>query len=198
MAKGKDKNKDADGEAKPKGGALKMILFALVLLGAGAGGAYGAFAAGLLGDTGEGKQDNAPKFVYKGEDDPYAPPSDGKDKDAGDFVHGEGGSEYRTAYYSFTEPFTSNLNNSAALIQLEIAASTHRDGRILQWLAQHELAVRSAILAELAMTEEEKLNSVDGKEELQERLTAAINRTLEEKEGFGGVNAVHFKAFLIQ
>ena len=39
---------------------------------------------------------------------------------------------------------------------------------------------------------------MEGKERLQARLAAAINRVLEENEGFGGVDAVHFRSFLVQ
>ena len=33
---------------------------------------------------------------------------------------------------------------------------------------------------------------------LQDRLVKAINRVLTEQEGFGGVDAVHFRSFLVQ
>lgn len=195
MAKGKEKDKD--GEDKPKGGALKMVIFAIVLLAVGAGGAYGAFAAGLFGGP-VIKEDNNPKLVRKGETDPYAPADDGKDAAPVDVVHGDGGNEFRTAYYSFSEPFTSNLAESPALIQVDLAASTQRDGRVLQWLAKHELAIRSAILTELANTPEANLYTMKGKDRLKADLTKAINDVLTEKEGFGGVDDVHFKALLIQ
>ncbi len=197
MAKGKDKDKAKDGEDKPKGGALKMLIFAIVLLAVGAGGAYGAFAAGLIGG-GEVKEDNKPKLVRKGEEDPYAPAGEGKGDEQVSIVHGEGGSEFRTAYYTFAEPFTSNLSDSPALIQVDLAASTQRDGRVLQWLSQHELAVRSAILTELANTPEADIYSSDGKDRLKASITEAINSVLTEKEGFGGVDDVHFKALLVQ
>lgn len=200
MAKAKDKGKgkEAEGEEKPKGGFLKMLIFAVVLLAVGAGGAYGAYAAGLFGDAGGAAEDNSPKLVRKGEDDPYAPPDDGKGKDVGAVVHGDGGNEFRTAYYSFSEPFTSNLLDSAALIQVDLAASTQRDGRVLQWLGQHELAIRSAILTELANTPEADIYSTAGKDRLKAGLTEAINAVLTENEGFGGVDDVHFKGFLVQ
>ncbi|MEZ5748344.1 MAG: flagellar basal body-associated FliL family protein [Caenibius sp.] len=84
------------------------------------------------------------------------------------------------------------------MIQLNLAASTRRDGRVLQWLKLHEIAVRSAILVELAATPEEDVYTVAGKQRLQQRLTAAINAVLVANEGFGGVDAVHFEAFVVQ
>lgn len=191
MAKADDKASDE----KPKGGMMKMIIVAVVMLCVGGGGAYGAFAMGLIGGGGESGPDH-PELVRKGESDPYAGAAGGEDE--GPVVYGEGGSEFRTAYYSFDESFTSNLADSPALIQVELAVSTQRDGRVLLWVQNHELAIRSAILAQLAATPEEEVYSVEGKEALADRLTAAINAVLEENEGFGGVEAVHFKGILVQ
>ena len=181
---------------KGKGGIVKIAGAGVLLLGLGAGGAYGAFAAGLIG----GSQDEAeagPSFVRKGESDPYALPGGSKDADI-EVVHGSGGSEYRTAYYGFTENFTANLADSPALIQVDLAVSTRRDGRVLMWVQNHELALRSAVLTQLAATTEADVYSMEGKQDLSDRLTAAINRVLEEQEGFGGIDAVHFKGFLVQ
>ncbi len=105
---------------------------------------------------------------------------------------------FKTTYIPLEGNFTSNLRDSEALIQLSLAASTRRDGRVLQWLGKHELAVRSAMLAVIADTPEEDVYSVAGKERLQKRLTDAINKVLSEREGFGGVDAVYFKTFIIQ
>ncbi|GMM93561.1 flagellar basal body-associated FliL family protein [Qipengyuania sp. MTN3-11] len=182
---------------KKKGGKLKLVLFALVLLGAGGGGTYAAVASGMLGAGGE-KEDPNPKLVLKGEEDPYPIADDGKAKEHVEVVHGAGGGKYRTAYYDFSEEFTSNLANGTALVQVSLAASTHYDGRVLMWLDEHETALRSRILAELAATSEEELASIRGKEELQLRLTKAINEALEEREGFGGVDSVYFRSFIVQ
>ncbi|MEM7701667.1 MAG: flagellar basal body-associated FliL family protein [Pseudomonadota bacterium] len=182
-------------DAKSKGGMMKMIIACVVMLVVGAGGAYGAFAAGLIGGGSDAGPD-LPKLVRKGDSDPYAVP--GSKKDDADPVYGEGGSEYRTAYYSFSDSFTSNLSDSPALIQVEIAVSTQHDGRVLGWVKTHELALRSAVLVQLAATKEADLFDSDGRAKLKERLTKAINVELEEKEGFGGVDAVHFKGFLVQ
>ncbi len=183
---------------KKKGGKLKPVLFAVLLLAAGGGGTYAAFASGMLGAHGTQEEDNNPKLVRKGDEDPY-PFTGGEDtKDKTPVVHGAGGGEYRTAYYNFTDEFTSNLANGNALVQVSIAASTHYDGRVLMWLAEHETALRSRILAELAATSEEDLASIEGKEELQQRLTKALNEVLEQREGFGGVDSVYFRSFIVQ
>ena len=191
MAKDAEKSDDE----KSKGGMMKMAIGGVAMLAIGAGGAYGAVAAGLIGGSGEDGPD-LPKLVKKGDSDPYAIP--GKKKDDGAPVYGEGGSEYRTAYYSFSESFTSNLSDSPALIQVELAVSTQHDGRVLGWVKNHELAIRSAILVQLAATPEADVFDPEGRERLNERLTKAINAVLEENEGFGGIDEVHFKGFLVQ
>lgn len=191
--------KPAD-DAKPKKGKgliVKLVL-GVVLIGAGGGGAFALMQSGMIGGGHHEKEDNRPKLIRKGEEDPYAPKAEG-DKEGGvPEVDGEGGSEYRTAYYSFAEDFTSNLKESDGLVQISLAASTRRDGRVLMWLKKHELAVRSAILTILADTPEEDVYNIQGKQKLQKRLTAAINKVLIDTEGFGGIDSVYFKSFLVQ
>lgn len=190
---GKDEKK-----TKKKGkGLLVKAIVGLGLVGSGGGAAFGMMQAGIIGGEHE-KEDNEPKLVRKGEEDPYAPASKDKETEGLGEVHGEGGSEYRTSYYSFAEDFTSNLAHSDALIQVSLAASTRRDGRVLLWTKKHELAIRSAILGVLADTPEEDVYALAGKERLQRRLTAAINKVLTEREGFGGIDNVYFKSFIIQ
>ena len=183
-----------------KGGLMTKVLLGVGLIGAGGGAAFGAIQAGLIpGGAQHEKQDNKPKLIRKGEKDPYAPASGGKEGEgAAEEVYGDGGSEYRTSYYSFGDDFTSNLKHSDALVQVSLAASTQRDGRVLQWMKKHELAIRSSLLAILADTPEEEVYTLEGKERLQKRLTGAINKVLTENEGFGGVDAVYFRSFIIQ
>ena len=195
---------EKDTEAKPKKGKglMMKLLLGLGLAGAGGGGVFGMVQSGMIGGHDEAKkEDNHPRLIKKGEEDPYAPKAEaGKDGEGGGGaeVVGEGGSAYRTAYYSFTDDFTSNLSHSQALVQINLAASTRRDGRVLQWMKKHELAIRSEILAVLADTPEADVYTMAGKQSLQSRLTAAINKVLTEREGFGGVDAVYFKSFLVQ
>lgn len=182
---------------KPKKGKgfMKMLLLGFVAIAAGGGSVFGLMATGVIGGAGAKAEAAGPQLVGKGEADPYLPADT---KDEGHIVHGEGGSEYRTAYYSFEEPFTSNLRNTDILVQMGLAASTQRDGRVLMWLDQHQLAIRSQILISLADTPEEEIHTAEGKEALQRRLTKAINDVLVEQEGFGGVDNVHFRTLIIQ
>ena len=182
---------------KKKGGKLKPVLFSVLLLAAGGGGTYAAFATGMIGGAHEEKEDKGPQYVLKGETDPYEIKSE-KDSKGGKVVHGSGGSKYRTAYYEFQEEFTSNLAGGANLVQVSLAASTQKDGRVLMWIHDHELAIRSRILTELASTDIGAISSADGKAKLQKRLAAAINEELIAHEGFGGVDNVYFRSLIVQ
>lgn len=197
----KPEAEDAPTVKKKGQGLLVKLVIGLVLVGAGGGGTFMAVQAGMLGGGEHGdakKEKDEPKLVKKGEDDPYAPKAEGKEGEAAPEVEGEGGSEYKTSYYNFSEDFTSNLKNSTALVQVSLACSTRRDGRVLMWLKKHELAIRSAVLVVLADTPEEDAFTPEGKERLAKRLTAAINQVLTDTEGFGGVDRVYFKSFLVQ
>ncbi|WP_260925067.1 flagellar basal body-associated protein FliL [Novosphingobium sp. 9] len=189
-----------DDKPAKKKSKLPLLLGALVLLGVGGGGAYGAMQVGLLGggEHGKVKEPDVPKLIRKGEEDPYAPKAEGGEEGGGAEVEGEGGDEYRVAYYTFADEFTSNLKGSDALVQVSLACSTRRDGRVLMWLKKHELAIRSRLLAVLADTTEDEITTVEGKDRLQKRMTAEINTVLKQNEGFGGVDAVYFRNFIIQ
>lgn len=194
-----DKTDTAQKPKKGKGLLIKLV-GGLVLIAAGGGGTFALVQSGIMGGhhDAEKKEANKPKLVRKGDEDPYAPKAEGKEGEAAAAVDGEGGSEYRTSYYNFTEDFTSNLKNSTGLVQVSLACSTRRDGRVLMWLKKHELAIRSEILVVIADTPEEDVYNPDGKQRLQKRLTDAINKVLVANEGFGGVDAVYFKSFLVQ
>lgn len=197
----------ADKEEKPKkkkkGGMLMKLLIPVALIAVSGGGVYGLVVAGVIGGgkhEDKVKPDNNPKLIRKGEEDPYAPKKEGGKEGEGGAaeIEGEGGSQYKTSYFTFSEEFTSNLKDSDALIQASIACSTRRDGRVLMWLKKHELAIRSAMLSVIADTPETDIQTLAGKEKLQKRLTAAINQVLTKEEGFGGVDEVYFKSFLVQ
>ncbi len=187
----------ASGKGKSK---LGLLLVALGMLVAGGGGVLALVMSGTIGGGhAENREDNQPKLIRKGEDDPYMPKAEGEGEEgAAPEVEGEGGDPYRTAYFTFSDDFTSNLKDSDALVQLSLACSTRRDGRVLIWMKKHELAIRSALLEILADTPENDVYTIAGKDRLEKRMTAAINAVLLRKEGFGGVDGVYFRTFIIQ
>ncbi|TCD06304.1 flagellar basal body-associated FliL family protein [Erythrobacteraceae bacterium CFH 75059] len=187
------KEPERGGAARGKGKRLRMVAAGVLLAAAGGGAAWAGLAWGWLGPAAPATA-REPQLLLKGQTDPYPAPAAGPE----DGPEGEGGSVYRIRYFRFTDSFTTNLAGSSGLIQVTLAASTRRDGRVLQWLQRHELALRSAILVELAATPAAAADTVSGKADLQRRLTAAINRVLAENEGFGGVDQVHFQGYLVQ
>jgi len=194
-----DKKEKAAKTGKKGGGMIIKIVAAVALLGAGGGGVFALVATGVIGGNKVAvKEDKNPKLIRKGEADPFAPAAKEGEGDSAKGTEGDGGSAYRTLYFSFSEDFTSNLKGTGSLVQVSIACSTHRDYRVVLWLKKHELAIRSAMLAVLADTSEDDVQTPQGKEALQRRLTNAINTVLVGAEGFGGVDAVYFKNFIIQ
>lgn len=190
-----------DTEKKPKGkgkGLMMKLIGGVALLALGGGGVFALVETGVIGGHAEAKEDNNPKLIRKGEEDPYAPPAKEGEEGSTLDMDGEGGSEFRTIYYNFPEDFTSNLKDSDGLLQVNISASTRRDYRVIAWMKKHELAIRSAVLIAIADTPEEDVLTPDGKGRLQKRLTATINKVLTDTEGFGGVDAVYFKSFIVQ
>jgi len=188
-------------KTKGKSPVVLILIVAVLMLAVGGGGAFALVKMGVLGGGNAAKEkvDNSPKLVKKGDEDPFAPKKEGgKEGEGAKEVEGDGGSPYKTSYYTFSEDFTSNLKESGALVQVSLACSTHRDGRVLLWLKKHELAVRSAMLSVLADTPETDVQTIEGKDKLEKRLTAAINKVLTAEEGFGGVDEVYFKSFLVQ
>jgi flagellar FliL protein len=203
-----------DGVKKKGGGKKKLILLigGVVLLGAG-GTAAGFYAAGGMHKQ-EGPQEdpNKPKLVLKGEDPveiatagiAKAKSEHGK---AGEPVgHGKGldlpkpkdPSAYQATYFQIPAPFTSNLIDSDAFVQVSIAVSTYYDNRVIQAVQTHETALRSAILMMMAQEQEVALSAPQGKEQLQAKLVKLVNDTLKAKTGFGGVDNVYFTNFVIQ
>lgn len=191
-------SEEPEKKPKKKKGLMLMVVGAILLLGLGGGGVFALLQSGMIGGHAQAKPDNQPKLIRKGAVDPYTPGAKDPEKGAVETVYGQGGSEYRTAYFQFEEEFTANLKGSEALVQVGIAAATRRDGRVLMWAKEHELAIRSALLAILADTTEEEVTSIEGKTRLQKRMTAAINQILVSKEGYGGFDDVFFLSLVVQ
>jgi flagellar FliL protein len=170
-----------------------MILAALILAGAGAGGGIFIASSGMLGGTKPADKPvkELPKLLPKGSKPKVT---------EGEGGHGSSaeGPKYESSYFQMEKEFTSNLKESTHLIQVGLAVSTPYDEKVTEHLKAHELAVRSAVLMTLADTDEEQVFTADGKKDLQRRLVKAINDVLKEKEGFGGVGNVYFTNFIVQ
>ncbi|MES3108170.1 flagellar basal body-associated FliL family protein [Sphingomonas aurantiaca] len=206
-----EKTDTADAAPKKKG-KMKTILIGgvalLVLVGGGVGAGVYASNAGLLGGGhAAAADDGKPKLVPKSEQkhateggeggghggDEAAPENHGIKPPAG-----EGGDKYASTYYPLEKDFTSNLQDSAHFVQVGVAVSTPYDDTVITNLKTNDIAVRSAILMALGDTTEEQVMSSEGKRQLQVRLAKAINDTLKQKEGFGGIGNVYFTSFVVQ
>ncbi len=207
-----DKKETADAAPKKKG-KMKTILIGgvalLVLVGGGVGAGVYASSAGLLGGGHAAVDDGKPKLVPKSEQkhpgeggeeggghgggEEAAPENHGMKPPAG-----EGGDKYASTYYPMEKEFTSNLQDSVHFVQVGIAVATPYDDTVITNLKTNDIAVRSAILMALGDTTEEQVMSSDGKRQLQVRLAKAINDTLKQKEGFGGIGNVYFTSFVVQ
>ena len=194
---------DAAAPKKKKGGLLKKMLIlvgALALVGGGVGG--GLYATGYIpaGDH-EVAEAKGPKLVPKAEQKRFTAGGEGGEGggEAGSAPPaGEGGDKYASNYYAMEKEFTSNLQDSVHFVQVGLAISTPYDDTVIDNVKTNEIAVRSAILMALSDTSEEQVFSTEGKVQLQKRLAQAINKTLKEKEGFGGVGNVYFTNFIVQ
>jgi flagellar FliL protein len=187
---------------KKKGGMGKIIILTvglLVLVGGGVGAGLYASSAGLLGGKHAEAAETGPKLVPKSEQKRAAAgEGEGHASSGHTPPPGSGGDKYASNYYAMDKEFTSNLQDSVHFIQIGLAISTPYDDTVIENLKTNEIAVRSAILMALGDTTEEQVTTSDGKKLLERRLVKAINDTLKEKEGFGGVGNVYFTNFVVQ
>jgi flagellar FliL protein len=198
---------EIDGEEAPapkkKKKGRKLFLFLGLLVLAGGGTAGGLYAAGIgpFAHPGEGGPIAAvgPHLVPKSEQKRAGlGEGDAPGSAAKHVPTGNGGEKYASNYYAMDKEFTSNLQDSVHFVQVGLAISTPYDDTVIENLKTNEIAVRSAVLMTLSDTSEDAIFTTDGKKQLQLRLTKAINDTLKEKEGFGGVGNVYFTNFVVQ
>jgi flagellar FliL protein len=206
----KIEDKPGDKPVKKKGKLGKLLMVGgalLVLVGGGVGAGLYAANAGLVGGGDHAEAaDGRPKLVPKSE---QKRGGEGTEKSGGGDApaeshggrptpQGEGGERHASNYHAMEKEFTSNLQNSVHFIQVGVAVSTPYDDTVIEHLKTNEIAVRSAILMTLGDTSEEQVFTSEGKRQLQRRLVVAINETLKQKEGFGGVGNVYFTNFVVQ
>ena len=221
-----DKAEAPDGaKTKKKGKLGKLIVVGvglIALVGGGVGAGLYAANSGLIGGGHAEKAEDkdTPRLVPKSEEKRASAAGGEGGGESGGGDHGgggegeaeggkekaeglptpagEGGDKYASNYFTLEKEFTSNLKESVHFIQVGIAVSTPYDDRVIDNLKTHEIAVRSAVLMTLSNTDEESVFTQEGKEQLQRKLTQAINGVLKQKEGFGGIGNVYFTNFVVQ
>ncbi|OWK30735.1 flagellar basal body-associated FliL family protein [Sphingomonas mucosissima] len=210
-----EKTKDAaESPPKKKGKLGKILVIAvggIVLIGGGVGAGLYAAGSGIIGGASAHAADESkPKLVPKSEQKRAEAESGSGGGHGGESAgseaghegkptpEGSGGDRYASNYFALEKEFTANLQDSIHFIQVGIAVSTPYDDTVIQNMKTNDIAIRSAILMALGDTTEDQVFSSQGKAALAKRLTVAINKTLEQKEGFGGVSNVYFTNFVVQ
>ena len=84
------------------------------------------------------------------------------------------------------------------MLQLGLAVSTQFDDTVMQQVEAHELGLRSVILQRIGNYTEDDIKGEAGRMMLAEAIKEALNTELEELEGFGGIERVHFTSFVLQ
>jgi len=103
-----------------------------------------------------------------------------------------------TSYYTFPDNFTTNLKGSKAFLQVSVGVSTQYDETVIENVEMHQLALRSEVLGVVSEFTVEEVEGKTGRDQLADSIKGAINKRLEELEGFGGVEGVYFTAFVLQ
>jgi len=105
---------------------------------------------------------------------------------------------FETLYYELPGTLTTNLKDSRRFLQIGVGLSTRYDQAILENVESNLPAVRATILATLSDYGEADVVGREARTALADDLKAAINATLEELEGFGGVEGVLLTSFVMQ
>ncbi len=190
----------AGGKAAPpprKRGKIKTILFATLGLATVGGGSAGAavYLTGGLAASGHtpAEDPSIPKLV----------PREGADEAAvasATAAARRGRPDprlFQASYVTMEDGFTSNLAGTA-FVQVGIGMSTYYDERVPANVEKHKVAIRSAVLVALSEQDPSVLATSAGKQALRRTLARAINQVLVEREGFGGIDDVHFTGFVMQ
>ena len=212
MAENKDEN-------EKKGGIVKIAIFAaagLVLLGIGLGIGALIFSGGEEPDPSaevseiiEGKKEDQEK--PKEDESEESDSEEEVEMECTENADGEQEcvpkkkvkkvnveEKFLTTYYEFPGNFTTNLRSSKRFLQITVGVSTQYDEEVMVNVESHQLALRGIILAVMSEYSEEDVAGIEGKQNLSNSLKDALNGFLEDKEGFGGVEGIHFTSFVLQ
>ena len=101
-------------------------------------------------------------------------------------------------YIELDNAFTSNLADTGRYLQLRIAVSTTGGVPVTAALAQHKLAIVSAVLAVLGEVRESDVADRAAKTKLRATIRGAINDVLDRKAHVVGVDEVFFTSLVVQ
>ena len=72
------------------------------------------------------------------------------------------------------------------------------DENVINNVEDHQLSLRSSILAVMSEFSEQDIEGKSGRDALAKAIAAELNTKLEALEGFGGIENVHFTSFMLQ
>ena len=190
----------AEEEPKKKINFKKIALFGLgpvVLIGIGLG--VGAF---LFMPTQTPVEQVEELIEKKLQQAGQLPSSEGEDEAAAEpekvYKDTPSTDTFVTSYYTFPDNFTTNLKGSKAFLQVSVGVSTQYDETVIENVEMHQLALRSEVLGVVSEFTVEEVEGKTGRDQLADGIKDAINKRLEDLEGFGGVEGVYFTAFVLQ
>ena len=190
----------AEEEPKKKINFKKIALFGLgpiVLIGIGLG--VGAF---LFMPTQTPVEQVEELIEKKLQQAGQLPSSEGEDEAAAEpekvYKDTPSTDTFVTSYYTFPDNFTTNLKGSKAFLQVSVGVSTQYDETVIENVEMHQLALRSEVLGVVSEFTVEEVEGKTGHDQLADGIKDAINKRLEDLEGFGGVEGVYFTAFVLQ
>ncbi|MAH89556.1 MAG: flagellar biosynthesis protein FliL [Pelagibacterales bacterium] len=206
-------------ENEKKGGIVKIAIFVaagLVLLGIGLGIGALIFGGGSEPDPSaeisEILDGNKPPVENKEKDEEEV--SESEDEVEMECTENADGEEecvpkkkvkkvnveekFLTTYYEFPGNFTTNLRESKKFLQITVGVSTQYDEEVMVNVESHQLALRGIVLGVMSEFSQEDVAGREGKQTLADAIKEALNIFLEDKEGFGGVEGIHFTSFVLQ
>ena len=69
---------------------------------------------------------------------------------------------------------------------------------LIENVEKHQMALRSEVLGTIGTFSVAEVEGKSGRDALAKKIQDAINVKLEDLEGFGGVEGVHFTSFVLQ
>lgn len=189
-----------EGKSK-KAGILKILLFViggLVLVGIGLGAGFFLFAQNVTPSE-EIDMIIERKLQEAGQLPPSEEASVEETESRTRMARpAERSQTFITSYYEFPGNFTTNLRGSRKFLQVAIGVSTQYDETVIRNVEMHQLALRSEVLGVISEFTEEDVQGKDGRDAIALRMRDAINAKLQQLEGFGGIEGVHFTSFVLQ
>ena len=81
---------------------------------------------------------------------------------------------------------------------MSLGVSTQYDETVIENVEKHQMALRSEVLGTIGTFSVVEVEGKSGRDALAKKIQDAINLKLEDLEGFGGVEGVHFTSFVLQ